>query len=602
MHSLNHVLKTRDVINKNDAKLAKHQGSATEDILSSERYLDHSFTRPKVNVEHMDRFSNEFGAGMVEEEEEKTSSLQNCNDSNSKSSKPSDFRALFDGNNNDHLMMGIKFTSVQRKVVCAHEADVVKIGEAEDDKEKDVDYLSSIEILIIDHADVMAMQNWSHVKSVIEKMNQMPTKQHGTDVMRIKQWYLDGLSKYYRQTIVLGSYLTPDMNALFNHQCFNYQGKVKLDCEYKGVLHKILLQVRQIYECFDAESILVVDDARFKYFTDKVFPKIRDTVQGGIMIFMSSYLEFVRIRNFLKSQDASFCLLGEYTKQSDISRARIWFFEGKRKIMLYTERAHFYHRYKSTPERKEFYPEVVNMLDGSQNMTATVLFSKYDKLRVCVTMMYHSTCNACLYQNSSSSPKHLLNYMLCLQLERIVGTGPAKRMYPYSGADLSDEIPTFANLALPFFAVAESVPPKVIKHQGFNLDCVGQIDFQRQSYFPNSGGKWFKLNEWERATNGFSAKNLIGHGTHGVVYKGMLADGILIAVKQMLDLDSTCDQDFANEVEIISKIRHRNLLPLRGCCVTSDNLNEKRRFLIYDCMYRGSLSENLCSYQMVEGG
>uniref|UniRef100_A0A7N0TL50 U3 small nucleolar RNA-associated protein 25 n=1 Tax=Kalanchoe fedtschenkoi TaxID=63787 RepID=A0A7N0TL50_KALFE len=348
MHSLNHVLKTRDVITKNDAKLAKHQGSATEDILSNERYLDHSFTRPKVlillplasiafrvirrliqltppnqkvNVEHMDRFSNEFGAGIVEEEEEKTSSLQKCNDSNSKSSKPSDFRALFDGNNNDHFMMGIKFTRKSIRlysdfyssdmIIASPLGLITKIGEAEDDKEKDVDYLSSIEILVIDHADVMAMQNWSHVKSVVEKMNQMPTKQHGTDVMRIKQWYLDGLSKYYRQTIVLGFYLTPDMNALFNHQCFSYQGKVKLDCEYKGVLHKILLQVRQIYERFDAESILVVDDARFKYFTDKVFPKIRDTVQGGIMIFMSSYLEFVRIRNFLKSQDASFCLLGE---------------------------------------------------------------------------------------------------------------------------------------------------------------------------------------------------------------------------------------------------------------------------------------------------
>ncbi|KAK8916614.1 hypothetical protein KSP39_PZI023347 [Platanthera zijinensis] len=49
---------------------------------------------------------------------------------------------------------------------------------------------------------------------------------------------------------------------------------------------------------------------------------------------------------FLRSQDASFCSLNEYTKQSDISRARLWFFEGKRKIILYTERAHFYHRYK----------------------------------------------------------------------------------------------------------------------------------------------------------------------------------------------------------------------------------------------------------------
>lgn len=81
-----------------------------------------------------------------------------------------------------------------------------------------------------------------------------------------------------------------------------------------------------------------------------------------------------------------------YAQQSDISRARVRFFEGKRKIMLYTERSHFYHRYKirgiqnliiySLPERKEFYPEVVNMLDGSNDMACTVLFSQFDLLRL----------------------------------------------------------------------------------------------------------------------------------------------------------------------------------------------------------------------------
>nr|GMD78989.1 U3 small nucleolar RNA-associated protein 25 [Ipomoea batatas] len=119
------------------------------------------------------------------------------------------------------------------------------------------------------------------------------------------------------------------------------------------------------------------------------------------MIFINSYFDFVRLRNFLKSQEASFCMLGEYTKQSDISRARVWFFNGNRKIMLYTERAHFYHRYKirgiqnliiySLPERKEFYPEIVNMLQGT---SCTVLFSRFDLLR----------------------------------LERIVGSAAAKRM------------------------------------------------------------------------------------------------------------------------------------------------------------------------------
>ncbi|XP_057978039.1 protein NUCLEOLAR FACTOR 1-like isoform X2 [Malania oleifera] len=122
------------------------------------------------------------------------------------------------------------------------------------------------------------------------------------------------------------------------------------------------------------------------------------------MLFISSYFEYVRLRNFLKSQNASFCLLGDYTEQSDISRARVSFFEGRQKIMLYTERAHFYHRYKirgiqnliiySLPERKEFYPEIVNMLEGSHSMTCTALFSRFDQFR----------------------------------LERIVGTTAAKRM------------------------------------------------------------------------------------------------------------------------------------------------------------------------------
>lgn len=115
----------------------------------------------------------------------------------------------------------------------------------------------------------------------------------------------------------------------------------------------------------------------------------------------------------------------------------------------------------------------------------------------------------------------------------------------------------------------------------------------RASVLPNSGAKWFCLSELERATNGFSQRNLIGQGAFGVVYKGTLSDGTLVAVKQILDLDTKCDEEFSNEVEIISKIRHRNLLSLRGCCVTSDNFIGRRRYLVYDFMSNGSLSDHL---------
>lgn len=428
MHALNHIFRTRSVVKKNDAKLAKLQDIAKEEILSGGGFLDHGFTRPKVlillplasialrvvrrfiqltpsshkvNVEHLDRFSNDFGAGSKEDSEDK-SVVHDDQKSKSESSKPSDFQVLFGGNNNDHFMIGIKFTRGSIKlysdfyssdmIVASPLGLITKIGEAEVEKEKDVDYLSSIEVLIIDHADIIAMQNWSHVNTVVEQLNRLPSKQHGTDVMRIRPWYLDGHAQFYRQTIILTSYLNPDINALFNHHCVNYQGKVKSVCEHKGILPKVLLQVRQIYERFNAASVVDADDARLEFFAKKVFPKIKDSIQGGIMLFISSYFEFVRLRNFLKSQNASFCLLGEYTMQSDISRARVWFFEGRRKIMLYTERAHFYHRYKirgiqnliiySLPERKEFYPEIVNMLEGSHNMTCTVLFSRFDQFRL----------------------------------------------------------------------------------------------------------------------------------------------------------------------------------------------------------------------------
>ncbi|XP_021284428.1 probable receptor-like protein kinase At1g11050 [Herrania umbratica] len=115
----------------------------------------------------------------------------------------------------------------------------------------------------------------------------------------------------------------------------------------------------------------------------------------------------------------------------------------------------------------------------------------------------------------------------------------------------------------------------------------------RANVLPNSGAKWFGLSELERATNGFSQRNLIGQGTYGVVYKGTLADGTLVAVKQILDLDSKGDEEFSNEVEIISKIRHRNLLSLRGCCVTSDMVKGRRRYLVYDFMSNGNLGDHL---------
>ncbi|KAK1373666.1 putative concanavalin A-like lectin/glucanase domain, Serine/threonine-protein kinase Plk3 [Heracleum sosnowskyi] len=118
---------------------------------------------------------------------------------------------------------------------------------------------------------------------------------------------------------------------------------------------------------------------------------------------------------------------------------------------------------------------------------------------------------------------------------------------------------------------------------------------------PNTGAKWFHIAELDQATKGFSEKNMIGQGGFGVVYKGTVLDGTIVAVKQLLNMDvNGDDQEFTNEAEIISKIRHRNLLALRGFCVTSDAIRGNRRYLVYDFMSNGSLDEHLFNYG--EGG
>ncbi|CAM0957227.1 unnamed protein product [Alopecurus aequalis] len=403
MHALSHIHRTRDVVIKNDAKLRNDENT---DILDDNSYRDQGFTRPKVlfllplksiarrvvkrliqlspltqKDNAMGLFKKEFDESDDEEEPEN-------------SSKPADFNLLFAGDVEDHFLFGIKYTKKSVKlysnfyasdiIVASPLALKLKIDGGEDIKKKgrakenDSDFLSSIEIVVVDHADVISMQ--------------LPSKEHVANVMRIRPWYLDQHARYYRQTIILSSYLTPEMNALFNGSCLNYEGKVKLVTEFTGVLPKIQLEVRQVYERFDASSVGESDDARFDYFCTRVFPKIQESDEGGVLLFVSSYFEYIRMSNFLKSQDASFCRIGEATSQPDISRAKLWFFEGQKKILLYSERSHFFHRYKirgghhlvvySLPGRKDFYPELVNMLGESPNPKCNVLFSPLDILKL----------------------------------------------------------------------------------------------------------------------------------------------------------------------------------------------------------------------------
>ncbi|WVZ62769.1 hypothetical protein U9M48_012474 [Paspalum notatum var. saurae] len=88
------------------------------------------------------------------------------------------------------------------------------------------------------------------------------------------------------------------------------------------------------------------------------------------------------------------------------------------------------------------------------------------------------------------------------------------------------------------------------------------------------------------ATNGFCADNVIGRGGFGIVYKGQLPDGQQVAVKK-LSSENTVQglNEFINEVVLIAKLQHRNLVRLLGCCAHSSS----ERMLVYEYMSNKSL-------------
>nr|GMC83790.1 G-type lectin S-receptor-like serine/threonine-protein kinase At1g11300 [Ipomoea batatas] len=87
-----------------------------------------------------------------------------------------------------------------------------------------------------------------------------------------------------------------------------------------------------------------------------------------------------------------------------------------------------------------------------------------------------------------------------------------------------------------------------------------------------------------KATQNFHSNNKLGQGGFGPVYKGKLEDGQDIAVKRLSKSSAQGQKEFMNEVVVISKLQHRNLVRLLGCCI-----GRGEKILVYEFMPNGSL-------------
>lgn len=316
--------------------------------------------------------------------------------------RPRDYQREFEGNIDDNFCVGVKLFPGKLDVY-AHplNSDIIiasplglrrrieKNGDA-------LISLSSVEVCVVDEAQMLLEQNWAHVAVLLEELlNQRPTDTTRglSDLRRTYSWVLGNESGSHRQTVISSDVCSASVLSTFRAMP-NSWGKIRLYHKHEeGVLTHVKVPVQQHFMRYTPQSLATSDEERLEYFTKHIFTSRLNPLAERdvrIIIYVPSYFDFVRLRTYLyKEYRDTFAAISEYSSLKQQRKALGQFSDLERPVLLVTERFYYFKRYfvsmsevvvfYSPPLIPSFYLSFVNRLVAeSPNVFSLCVFCRYD--------------------------------------------------------------------------------------------------------------------------------------------------------------------------------------------------------------------------------